>query len=212
MLQNNLPSQSAQNLHDAFRYPSFISFFSSLGHSYFHVSILFTEENFCFCCHRQLPFVLLSCTVSSGGLTCSAFLFLLPAHLHSSVCPLPWRILHHHPGAEQTEAVGTSFLLSKESYCSCCPSVYPSVNRACPPNCGYQRQVPKSFIGFLQVGKMLQPSLLSLFEGQAHAPAVQQPTPDHSPAPLELPLLCTETQGIYRRKKAQPGCIIREPG
>lgn len=73
---------------------------------------------------------------SSGGLTCTAFLFLLPAHLHPLCALFP------------EEYYITTLVLSRQkqwghhSYCprspivSYCPSVYPSVNRACPPNCG----------------------------------------------------------------------------
>lgn len=41
-------------------------------------------------CHSLLPHMLLSYTVSSGGLTHTAFFFsFLPAYLHPSVCPFP---------------------------------------------------------------------------------------------------------------------------
>lgn len=112
---------SAQNLHGAFRYLKFHFIFLLSWALLFSCFYSIYRREFPFCHHRQLPFVL-----SSGGLTCTTFLFLLPAHLHPPCALFP------------EEYCTTTLVLSRQkqwghySYCPRSPIVSPAVPQFIP--------------------------------------------------------------------------------
>lgn len=75
-------------------------------------------------CHSLLPHVPLSYRVSSGRLVCTAFLFLLPAPLHPSICPLPLQTIAP-PQFQADRNGGATVPTVRGAFCHA--SVYPSV-------------------------------------------------------------------------------------